>query len=318
MSTDLESRLHRLLGGQSSTGDAEERALRRAVAALPTPARSRRRLRTVALALAAVVGVMTIAAGALAAAGALHVSLGRTPAASSRHAALSRLELEPGTNGVAAVIDGNLWLTTRGGMRIEGLPVSSAELSPHARYVGVGIGGELVVMAPDGHRAWARSTRGAVVAISWAPSGLLLAYVVHTGHGFQLRRIEGDGDHDLLVDSLVRPVRPSWRGDSLALAYVAAGGRAVVYDFSHRSRRVVSPASPVDAVSFAPDGRTLAIVKHGGTVVLTVGGRRQPQVVGARNGTPVAIAWSRHAHAVATRVLQRLPAGARVSYFVVR
>ena len=44
------------------------------------------------------------------------------------------------------------------------------------------------------------------------------------GGDSQLRTIEGDGDHDRLLDRAVRPVVPSWRADSLAVAYVGAGG----------------------------------------------------------------------------------------------
>jgi hypothetical protein len=295
VSTGLEARLRRLLAGPASSGDAEERGLRRALAALPAAERPRHRARTLALALAVALGVLTVAAGALAAAGALHVSLGVTTKASP--AAATRLVLQPGMQGIAAVIDGKLWLTTHGGTRIEGLPVASAELSPHALYVGAGIGHTLVVMAPNGRRAWAHATGGDVAAISWAPGGLLIAYVVHTPHGFQLRLIEGDGDHDRLIDPSVRPVRPSWRADGLALAYVGAGGRAVVYDLAHRSRAAAPVASGVTAVSYAPDGASLAIMSRHR---LWLGARAQrPLLVVTERGTLSSLAWTRWALAAA-------------------
>jgi hypothetical protein len=296
MSIDLEARLRRLLALPASSGDAEERALRRALAALPAAERPRHRIRALTLALAATIAVMTVAAGALAAAGALHVSLGRTSKASPQ-AAASRLVLQPGLNGIAAVIDGRLWLTTKGGTRIEGLPVASAELSPHALYVGAGIGHALVVMAPDGRRAWAHATRGDVSAISWAPNGLLIAYVVHVAGGFQLRMIEGDGDHDRLIDPAVRAVRPSWRADGLALAYVGAGGHAVVYDLAHRSRSVASTADGATGVAYAPDGASLAIMSRHRLWVATRGQR--PLLVATENGTLSSIAWTRWALAAA-------------------
>jgi hypothetical protein len=296
MSIDLEARLHRLLSRPASSGDAEERALRRALGALTAAERPRHRVRTLTLALAATIAVMTVAAGALAAAGALHVSLGRA-SKTSGHASAPRLVLQPGMHGIAAVIDGRLWLTTKGGTRIEGLPVASAELSPHALYVGAGIGHTLVVMAPDGRRAWAHSTRGDVSAISWAPNGLLIAYVVHVGARFQLRMIEGDGDHDRLIDPSVRAVRPSWRADGLALAYVGAGGHAVVYDLAHRSRTVVAAADGATAVAYAPDGASLAIVSRHR---LWVAARAQPPLLAAtEKGTLSSIAWTRWALAAA-------------------
>jgi hypothetical protein len=296
MPIDIEARLNRLLSRPTSSGDAEERGLRRALGALPPAERQRHRVRTLPLALAATIAVMTVAAGALAAAGALHVSLGRT-AKTSSHATASRLVLQPGMHGIAAVVDGRLWLTTKGGTRIEGLPVASAELSPHALYVGAGIGHTLVVMAPNGHRAWAHATRGDVAAISWSPNGLLIAYVVHVGGGFQLRMIEGDGDHDRAIDPSVRPVRPSWRADGLALAYVGAGGHAVVYDLAHRSRTVTRVAEAATAVSYALDGSALAIVSRHR---LWVAARAQPPLlVATEKGTLSSIAWTRWSLAAA-------------------
>jgi hypothetical protein len=290
MSTDLEARLRRRLSLPASSGDAEERGLRRALGALPAAERPRHRVRALTFALAATVAGMTIAAGALAAAGALHVSIGRTSKASPR-ATASTLVLPSGLNGIAAVIDGRLWLTTKGGTRIEGLPVASAELSPHALYVGAGIGHTLVVMAPNGRRAWAHATRGDVSAISWAPDGLLIAYVVHVGGGFQLRMIEGDGDHDRLIDPSVRAVRPSWRADALALAYVGAGGHAVVYDLAHRSRTVTGAADGVDVVAFAPKGKALAIASRH-RVWVALGPRRPLLVSNEGGGAVTGIAWS--------------------------
>lgn len=259
MSSELETRLAdelRRLPGPSRA--ATERARRSALAGLPPPARARM-WRPALVATAAAVALLALGAGALARIGAIHV--GARPQRVAAPAS-AQLELPAGARGILLVSGGRLWLTTRGGTRIERLPVSAAELSPHARYVAAGIGRALVVMAPDGRRAWSAPVRGTVEAVAWAPSGLRLAYVVRTAGGMQLRTIEGDGDHDRLLDAAVRPVRPSWRADSLALAYVARGGRAVVYDLAHRSRRLVGTdlcPGPIDAVTFAPGGARLAL-----------------------------------------------------------
>jgi hypothetical protein len=187
-----------------------------------------------------------------AAAGALAVSLGteRKAAPAAPAVVQPRLLVPAGAHAIAAVVDGKLWLTTRSGLRIEGLPVESAGLSPHAWYVAAGIGRSLIVMAPSGTRAWSQPTRGPVAAIAWAPSGLRIAYVVRAGRTFQLRLIEGDGDHDRLVDASVRPLRPAWHADSLAVAYVGAGGRPALYDLAHGTHRIVrtfpAPARPRD------------------------------------------------------------------------
>lgn len=178
--------------------------------------------------------LVAVAAG-LAATGTVTIAVRRSTAPQQ-----PRLTLPHSADGVAAFVNGRLWLATRGGARIEGLRASAAGLSPHALYVGVGIGRSLVAMAPNGRTAWAHRTNGEVEAIAWAPDGLRIAYVVRGRHGFELRTIEGDGDHDRLLDARVRPVRPSWRPDSLALAYVGGGGRVVVYDFAHASRRALT------------------------------------------------------------------------------
>jgi hypothetical protein len=274
MSAGIERRLERLLEAlPEPMPEAGERALARALDALPARrVPSRRRLRTPALLFAAALALLALAAGALAAAGALHVSFGQLPHHSGQaHTtpAAARLGLPHGAHGIAVVVDGRLSLTTGGGLRLEGLPVTAAALSPHALYVAAGVGDSLVAMAPDGRRAWSRGTGGRVTAIGWAPDGLRIAYVVETGGSFRLHVIEGDGGRDRLIDTAVRPVTPSWRADSLALAYVGAGGEPVVYDLGHDSRTVVSAAQAQGAtrLAFAPTGRTLAIgTGHGFTV----------------------------------------------------
>jgi len=235
MSAELDHRLSRALARLPRAGlDVEERARAAALATLAPPrAAARVPRRTLALAAAAIALLVAVAAG-LAATGTVTIAVRRSAPPQP-----PRLTLPPRADGVAALVDGRLWLATRGGARIEGLRASSAALSPHALYVAVGVGRSLVAMAPNGRTAWAHRTSGEVEAISWAPDGLRIAYVVRVRNGFALRTIEGDGDHDRLLDASVRPVRPSWRGDSLALAYVSAGGRAVLYDFAHASRRAL-------------------------------------------------------------------------------
>src|SRR5207237_6188285 len=124
-----------------------------------------------------------------------------------------------------------------------------------------------VARAPDGRRAWSHRTGGKVVAIAWAPDGFRIAYVLHARHRFVLHVIYGNGVHDTTIDRSVRPVRPSWRADSLAFAYVGGGGKAIVYDLAHRSRRVVGRASTVTHVAFAPSGKTLALGTPGSAIL---------------------------------------------------
>jgi hypothetical protein len=269
MSSELERRLEGLLAEapEPETGAGEE-ALYRALQALRPVAPARRGLRTAGLVFATAVVLLAIAAGSLAAAGALHVTFG---AKTKQRPPSTQLSLPRGANGIAAIVDGRLSVVTRGGFRLQGLPVSTAALSPHALYVAAGIGHSLVAMAPDGRRAWSHNARGRVVAIAWAPDGFRIAYIVRAGHRLVLHVIWGNGTHDTTIDRSVRAARPSWRADSLAFAYVGGGGRAIVYDLGHRSRRIVGVVSTVTRVAFAPVGETLALGTPGAVSLITKG-----------------------------------------------
>jgi len=273
VSGETESKLSQLFA-QLPEPDSEltERALVRALAALPTrPRSSERRARAFAFVLAAVVALLAASAGALAAVGALHVSFGQATHRSPRSVVSSaaQLTVPAGSGGIAATVDGRLWLTTASGLRLQGLPVTAAALSPHALYVAVGIGHSLVAMAPNGRRAWSYTAPGSVSAIAWAPDGLRIAYIVNARGRFRLYAIEGNGRHSRLLDTAVRSTRPTWRADSLALAYVSAGGRPVIFDFAHDAHVLVSSAAARDAVflAFAPRGDQLAIATRHSVLV---------------------------------------------------
>jgi hypothetical protein len=290
MSSDLERRLEAVFAeAPEPDPGAGEEALHRALRALQPAAPARRGLRTAALVFAAAVVLLVIAAGSLAAAGALHISIGTK---AKPRPATTQLVLPQGANGIAALVDGRLSMVTKGGFRLQGLPASAVALSPHALFVAAGIGNSLVAMAPDGRRAWSHPAGGRVVSIAWAPDGFRIAYVVHAGRHYVLHVIYGNGIHDTTIDRSVRAVRPSWRADNLAFAYVGGGGRAVVYDLGHQRHDVVGAATPVTHLAFAPTGKTLAVA--------TASSVR----VGAKTvvrGEVEALGWLKGRLAVATR-----------------
>lgn len=282
MSSELEQRLEAMLAeAPEPEAGAGEEALHRALRALEPVAGPRRGVRTAVLAFAAAVVLLVIAAGSLGAAGALHVSFGAKAKAKPLQ---SQLVLPRGADGIGAVVDGRLSVVTRSGFRLQGLNASAATLSPHALFVAAGIGHSLVAMAPNRRQAWSHPVGGKVVAIAWAPDAIRIAYLVKSGHRLSLHLIWGTGTNDRTIDTSTRAVFPSWRSDSLALAYVGAGGRAVVYDLKHRRHRV-DPASPTDVtqVAFAPSGTKLAMLGAGSVVV----GKRQV----SEPFSPVGIGW---------------------------
>src|SRR2546421_5141385 len=157
MSTELERQLRagfdRL---PKPTREASDRARAVALVALgPSHKRSRGGLLLVAFAVAFVLGA---GAAALAATGNLHVHLGAVPPAP--RPVPTRLSVPSGSHGVAVVAGGKLWLATRAGLRIEGMPVSAAELSPRALYAVVGIGSSPIAPAPRNRRPWGAANDG--------------------------------------------------------------------------------------------------------------------------------------------------------------
>lgn len=299
MSTELERRLGEMLAeAPEPDPGAGEEARHRALRALPPPTRSHRGLRTLVVVVAAAFVLLAIAAGSLAAVGALHVSLGSKSAPRPQTIPLS---LPRGANGIAAIVNGELSVVTKSGFRLQGLPVSAAALSPHALYVAAGIGNSIVALRPNGSQAWSHPAGGKVVAIAWAPDGLRIAYVSKSPHGYRWRLsvIWGNGTHSKMIDRLVAPTMPSWRADSLAVAYDArnpapssvkggARGPLFIRDLAHPTEpitRLRPRQGEVAQLAFAPRGAKLAVAEVHRTLLL---GNR-PRVVW--RGTSQGIGW---------------------------
>jgi hypothetical protein len=268
--TDLDPRIRRALENlPGSSPEAHAEARRTALDALPEARRSRRPRWK--LAVAAALGATVLTGTALAATGRIDVRLGKAtpaPRAAIVEQPFGEVALPTGAKGLAVVAGGRLWLKTASGLGVQGIAVTTAELSPNALYVAVGIGHSLVAMTPGGRPAWTHDTGGQVVAVAWAPNPIVVAYVVRKGSRNELHVIEGNGDNDHLVDPDVSNARPSWRADTLAVAYIDADGRARVADYPSLVSRPAS-TNALQAVAFAPRGNTL--VRAAGGRRLTVG-----------------------------------------------
>lgn len=287
MSSELERRLEGMLAeAPEPDPGAGEKALHRSLRAIQPGPPARHGLRTLVVAFAAALVLLAIAAGSLAAAGGLHVSFGTK--AKQKAPVRIPLTLPRGANGIAVIAGGRLSVVTRSGFRLQGLPVSAATLSPHALYVAAGVGDSLVALRPDAHQAWSHPAGGRVTAVAWAPDGLRIAYLVwhqHDRFPWTVHLIWGNGTHDTVVGRSSDPVRPTWRADSLAVAYVGADYQPTIYDLAHASHHVIRMRKLFGGVSrmaFAPTGDVLAINMGRRTVV--VGKHRNTVWHGATEG----------------------------------
>ncbi|MDX6524146.1 MAG: TolB protein [Gaiellales bacterium] len=295
MSSELEQRLQRALAEVVPGESAGDQAREAALAAMPHSMRRRHRL---VLVLAAVVAVLVLAGAALAASRTARETVGLDSGQrqAARHRPLPLRPLPPGSAGFAAFGGGRLWLASPG-ISAEGRRFAAVELSPGALNMAIGTGRRLEVLRmADGSLAWSHPAGGHVVAAAWSPFGTEIAYVVQRGGGYQLRMIEGDGDHDRLLAGHVSPVAPAWRADSLGVAYVDAHGRVAVNDLA--AGRTTASALPrgcggtVVQVAFAPAGRHLAADLRDGTVALFDRGAHWFACMSTAPGPPIGTAFS--------------------------
>jgi hypothetical protein len=311
VSSELEQRLTDVLRAAEPDAAVTDRARRSALDQLPDEPRRVRSHHRLALVVALALAALALTGVTLASETVRNaVGLKREPA--ERPPQPARSPLPQGANGFATWVDGTGWVAAPGRNGAARGTYTALGLSPNALYVAAGNRDGLEALDPITLRPEIRHrTAGPVVALSWSPDGLLIAYVVDLGHRNALHLIEGDFDHDRVVDRSVRAITPSWRADVLALAYVDSDGRAVVRDLAHqRSAAVASPAGAVRALSFAPAGAALALATPGGVVV------HHP--AGAPTRLPVAdarsFAWmsARALVVAAGRTLTQVTAGGRV------
>ena len=92
-----------------------------------------------------------------------------------------RLQVPTGASGIAVLAGGRMWATAHA-VSINGAKATAVELSPNALNIAVGRGRDLVAVHTNGSgERVLRRTEGQVVAISWAPNPIEIAYVVKVG-----------------------------------------------------------------------------------------------------------------------------------------
>ena len=273
MPNELEQQLERALSAPRAT--PPEAARQAALDALPPPPAHRRRGR-VPLVLALGMAILLASAVTLYASPEARQAVGidtYTPKHPFKPGP-KRLQVPDGASGVAVLAGGRMWATAHA-VSINGAKATAVELSPNALNIAVGRGRDLVAVHTNGSgERVLRRTEGQVVAISWAPNPIEIAYVVKKGTHYRLHLIEGDGDNDRLIDPSVSPARPTWRWDNGELAYVSSNGHVVVRDLIH-ARSTVLPRGclrPAIQLAYAPAGNTLVVAGNDSVAVVTARG----------------------------------------------
>ena len=297
MSSELERRLERALTDVpvEASSDAHDRARDAALAAAAAPAPGRGTQWRVVIA-AAVAMVLVTTGVTLAATGDRPFSdtatLTKPPQAARLHTGL----LPRGARAFSILAGGRGWVAIPHRALLHGAPRSAIAVSPGAVYVLEAHGRRLrAVAAATGRVAQTQRTAGSVTAAVWSPFPIRIAYLTEVGGHQQLHDEWGTLSHDYLVDRHVAAVAPSWRWDSLAVAYVRADGRVAVHDATSGRNTVIAPNCGLrhpTALAFAPTSGLLAIADRTRLrIVDTTGGA--PDVCAAHSPGAPSIVWVR-------------------------
>jgi hypothetical protein len=322
----------RILGGVRAPDEsaAQERAwtVVRSAYAERAPAvrrHSRRRLAVVP-ALAAVIGGLILSpAGAT-------VSRWIGHALGVPHAAPALFRL-PAPGSVLVSGAGGTWTVSADGSARRLGPWRQASWSPNGLFVAVTGSDELAAVDPHGTVRW-KLARPAVSDARWyPPTGFRISYL--SGHDLRVVAGDGTGDHVLATGvaataptwrpdhpyqlayltqagrlvvrdadsgrtlwSAVPPARPralAWSADGRHLLVVAASAARVYSAGGRLTTTISTPTTPIRDASLSPDGRTLALIRGGGSddVALASLASGRPQLQRMLSGVGLRqLAWS--------------------------
>jgi hypothetical protein len=296
MPSELERRLERALNDvpvEASSG-AHDRARDAALAAAAAAPGRGSQWRIVIT--AAVAMVLLTTGVTLAATGDRLFSDTATLIKPSQAARLDTGLLPRGAHAFSILAGGRAWVAIPHRVLLHGVPRSAIAVSPGAVYVLEAHGRTLrAVAAGTGRVVQAQRTAGPISSAVWSPFPIRIAYLTEVGGRRQLHDEWGTLSHDYLVDRRAAAVAPSWRWDSLAVAYVRADGRVAVHNATSGHNTVISPNCGLrhpTALAFAPTSGLLAIADRTRLrIVDTTGGA--PDVCAAHSPGAPAIAWVR-------------------------
>jgi hypothetical protein len=297
MPSELERRLERALNDvpAEASSDAHDRAREAALAAAGSPAQSRGSLWRIAIA-AAVAMVLVTTGVTLAATGERPftdtATITRPPQPARPHTGL----LPRGAQAFSILAGGRAWVAIPGHPLLRGAPRSAIAVSPAAVYLLEAHGRRLrAVAAGSGRVVQTQRTAGLVSAAVWSPFPIRIAYLTEADGHRQLHDEWGTLSHDYLVDRDVAAVVPSWRWDSLAIAYVRADGRVAIHNTTGGRNTVISPNCGLrhpTALAFAPTSGLLAIADRTRLRIVDTTGGAADLCAAHSPGAP-SIAWVR-------------------------
>jgi hypothetical protein len=297
MPSELERRLERALKvvPVEASSDAHDRARDAALAAAAAPAPGRRSRWRVVLG-AAVAMVLVTTGVTLAATGDRPftdtATLTKPPQAARPQTGL----LPRGARAFSILAGGRAWVAIPHRVLLHGAARSAIAVSPGAVYLLEAHGRALRAVAlGSGRVVQTQRAGGPLSAAAWSPFPIRIAYVTDVRGHRQLHDEWGTLSHDYLVDRDVAAVAPSWRWDSLALAYVRADGRVAVHDTTSGRNTVIPPNCGLrhpTTLAFAPASGLLAIADRTRVrIVDTTGGA--PDVCAAHSPGAPSVAWVR-------------------------
>ena len=256
------------------------------------PVRRRRRRMAPSLAVAVVLGVLTlaVAAGATqpgaAVRGFVVRVLGGDPAPPPR------ARIGPLPKGRMLVTSPRgAWIVGHDGARTLLGPYAGASWSPRGLFVVAWSGADVRAVAPDGSVHWTLRTPGRVAAAAWSPDGYRVAYRRAGGLGV----VAGDGTGPRVLSASVAPAGPAWRpGDPHTLAWVDRAGRVIVRDVDSGALVWRSPSGvgAVRALSWSADGRLALVQSADGLRLADPGANRVARVRLPSGDRAVAAAWA--------------------------
>ncbi len=187
----------------------------------------------------------------------------RPPASCQARPATASSPLPPGSASFIVEVGGRVWSAGAHSLRPIAGRLSTIAVSPGALYELQAKAHLLrAVASRSGRVAFTHRVRGRVIAASWSPLPIRIAFLEQTPSGYVMHDMWGTGSHDRRGPGLAAPVAPSWRWDSLAVAFVRANGRVAILSPTSGAVKTLPRVCSIrraQAIAYSPSNGLLAI-----------------------------------------------------------